>query len=559
MLRSAASLGRKLLRAQGEAVLRPSKVARAVNRDKQHPQTWHPQFASPHPSGASLTHVTSATRASFHPLIQRFCLTLRSAVGRPGLPLLNRWSIALFPIFAVASDRETPEATAANVTAFSEQCLPSSSVAVELAAYRANVAKSPEALSMAVNCIQTGVLELLNSLDQRRQDNATLGGTVDPDGVRSVDTRWRPWRDGWEYRVVRHLNSPDDTVGNAQGCNSVVLHVKRGRYHYAIKSMINRNCMGNGSSREYLLETFGPEFGMPLHDHIVAPLHVWTGPSPIEYLPPLLQDSVADQTVHVLFPLMQGGSLESLMTNQKLLQPQAPFDLDWRFYELLFLQLLAVVDFLQEQGIVHGDLKPEQVLLDADGKAYVADWGESWRIRHLGNRVPFPDDVRRGDTPRYHNWAYMAPELRGRLPEAIQFSDELYGAAERWTVARIMYEVLREPGQDYPLFDKGLDVRSNQPSPTYTERDLPQLPAGTPTAFATVLRSLARCDPNQRMDTKRAMRLLQEELWGTAPADAPVAWAVQQRLCAQAAAHAGNIPRWEANLCTAYMNTLISA
>jgi serine/threonine protein kinase/formylglycine-generating enzyme required for sulfatase activity len=114
-----------------------------------------------------------------------------------------------------------------------------------------------------------------------------------------------------------------------------------------------------------------------------------------------------------------------------------------------------------QQGFIHRDVKPGNILLDTDGHAYVTDFGlaihESVRRRHQGERVGTPH--------------YMSPEqVRGE-------SHRLDGRCDIWGLGVIFYELLvgRRPfaaNEEAGLYDQ---ILFSNPQPL---RQLnPQIPA----------------------------------------------------------------------------------
>ncbi|MBI2930606.1 MAG: serine/threonine protein kinase, partial [Planctomycetes bacterium] len=73
---------------------------------------------------------------------------------------------------------------------------------------------------------------------------------------------------------------------------------------------------------------------------------------------------------------------------------------------VLFLALCRAVAHAHEAGFVHGDLKPANVLVAADGGVMVLDWG-------LARPLASEDQAPGAGTP-----AYMAPELASATPQA---------------------------------------------------------------------------------------------------------------------------------------------
>ncbi|MEP6297024.1 MAG: serine/threonine-protein kinase, partial [Ilumatobacter sp.] len=90
------------------------------------------------------------------------------------------------------------------------------------------------------------------------------------------------------------------------------------------------------------------------------------------------------------------------------------------------LSCLAALDFAHSRGVLHRDVKPENLMLDTKGVVKLADFGIA---RALDN------DVRRTKTGMVVGTpAYMSPEqVRG---------DELTGASDVYSVAMMAYELL---------------------------------------------------------------------------------------------------------------------
>ncbi|MPY96306.1 MAG: protein kinase [Acidimicrobiia bacterium] len=116
-----------------------------------------------------------------------------------------------------------------------------------------------------------------------------------------------------------------------------------------------------------------------------------------------LLDVVADvEGVALVLPLARGGSLAGTLRRGPLSAPSA---VD------LLLDITAGVASLHRVGIVHGDLKPANVLLTSDGRPLVADLGSA---------------ARQGDPARGRgSGAYAAPELVAGATAA--FSQDVYG------------------------------------------------------------------------------------------------------------------------------------
>ncbi len=72
----------------------------------------------------------------------------------------------------------------------------------------------------------------------------------------------------------------------------------------------------------------------------------------------------------------------------------------------IFLHVCRAVHFAHDRGVVHLDLKPENVMVGAYGEVYVVDWGLARRL------PPGVDGVEHGGAP-LGTPGYMAPEMPG--------------------------------------------------------------------------------------------------------------------------------------------------
>lgn len=116
------------------------------------------------------------------------------------------------------------------------------------------------------------------------------------------------------------------------------------------------------------------------------------------HIVPLFEADEAAGQAYLVFEWVPGGTLRELLRTEGALAPRRAVEL-----------MRGVLDALaaaHAQGIVHRDLKPSNVLLAADGRARVMDFG-------IAARVQGGTDGRIVGTP-----GYMAPEAaRGEAPQ----------------------------------------------------------------------------------------------------------------------------------------------
>ncbi|EAY17404.1 CAMK family protein kinase [Trichomonas vaginalis G3] len=97
----------------------------------------------------------------------------------------------------------------------------------------------------------------------------------------------------------------------------------------------------------------------------------------------------------IVFEWADCGSIENLI--------ERGFILDERVISRIFYQIVTGLQFLHDQGIVHQDIKPSNVLIFSDGSVKISDFG-------IGHRFQSADTV--VGTP-----AYQAPEVFGSEEE----------------------------------------------------------------------------------------------------------------------------------------------
>ncbi len=149
----------------------------------------------------------------------------------------------------------------------------------------------------------------------------------------------------------------------------------------------------------------------------------------------------------------------------------------------IFLQVAAGLAYAHSRGVLHGDLKPDNILVDEFGNAYLSDFG----IGHL-EQVAFD-----GDNPAdpINKAVYDAPEtLRGQPYDAY---------ADQYSLAAVLYHLLT--GHP-PVRQKAVTAPDETPpSPPSIAGANPAVP---PDIENIVLRALS-AEPEQRFPTVHAM------------------------------------------------------
>lgn len=135
------------------------------------------------------------------------------------------------------------------------------------------------------------------------------------------------------------------------------------------------------------------------------------------YIVPLYDYGDADGILYLVTPLMEAGSLAKRMRGEPLSLVQI---------ERILRQLADALDYAHGQGVIHRDIKPDNILMDAQGNALLVDFGiakvtmTSQMLTATGTMVGTP--------------AYMSPQQAQGL--AVDASTDQY------SLAVIIYEML---------------------------------------------------------------------------------------------------------------------
>ncbi len=99
----------------------------------------------------------------------------------------------------------------------------------------------------------------------------------------------------------------------------------------------------------------------------------------------------------------------------------------------ILMQVCAALHYAHSRGIVHRDVKPENVMVGAYGEVYLLDWGIAVSLREVdGDRMPLASRAyEMAGTP-----AYMAPEMLGGSEPTLSERTDVY------LLGSVLYELL---------------------------------------------------------------------------------------------------------------------
>ena len=193
--------------------------------------------------------------------------------------------------------------------------------------------------------------------------------------------------------------------------------------------------------------------------------------------------------------LVRGESLAARLGSEgPLAEPEA---------QEIAAQLADVLAHAHAEGVVHRDLKPDNVLLDEQGRARLTDFGLARDLDPDARRTRLTVEGRFMGTP-----GYWPPEQAHADLARIGPRSDVYG------LGATLYALLvgRPPFEGHSLVEVVVATMERPPDPPSQAR--PEVPAGVD---AVCLRCLAK-DPDQRWDSAEELAAaLRRELPGPAP------------------------------------------
>jgi serine/threonine protein kinase len=116
-------------------------------------------------------------------------------------------------------------------------------------------------------------------------------------------------------------------------------------------------------------------------------------------------------------------------------------------------QVARAIDYAHNKGVIHGYLKPSNILLDAQGRPRVTDFGLAKRVS-LEKALPMSGDV-------LGTLSYMSPEQAARRIDAVGPSTDVYA------LGAVLYELMsgRPPFHAASNVDMLRQVIGSEPVP----------------------------------------------------------------------------------------------
>ena len=184
---------------------------------------------------------------------------------------------------------------------------------------------------------------------------------------------------------------------------------------------------------------------------------------------PILDYGAVDDVVYTVMPYLEGGSLADKVQKQGSVEPL--------LVAAAAAQVASGLDYAHRRGIVHRDVKPDNVLFDEDGNAIITDFGIA-TARFHGRLTA---SGRAMGTPHY-----MSPEqAMGKLID---------GRSDVYAMGIMLYESLAgfPPFDGADSFSVGYKQVHEKPVP------LDQVNKTTPAALSAIVMRCLEKTPTER-------------------------------------------------------------
>jgi serine/threonine-protein kinase len=184
---------------------------------------------------------------------------------------------------------------------------------------------------------------------------------------------------------------------------------------------------------------------------------------------PVMDAGRLGTTVFTVMPYLSGGSLSDRIAKRKVVDPVEA--------ATAIAQVATALDYAHRRGIVHRDIKPDNVLFDEDGNAILTDFG----IAEARSQGRLTASGRAMGTPHY-----MSPEqAMGKLVD---------GRSDVYALGIVLYETaVGFPPFDGPdAFSVGYKQVHEQPVPPE------QIDSRVPAAFSAIIMQCLAKAPTAR-------------------------------------------------------------
>jgi serine/threonine protein kinase len=179
---------------------------------------------------------------------------------------------------------------------------------------------------------------------------------------------------------------------------------------------------------------------------------------------------IDDDRVYAAMQLIRGVGLDAYLLSKKKLPLHTAVDIAGRVADAL--------NYLHESGYVHRDLKPSNVMLSAEGKAVLTDFGT---VIKISDGAPY-------EVGLYGTPAFIAPEQ-------IVADGKIDGRADLYALGMMLYLMVAGRKPFYGTRQEVLDAHLHQAPPSPSEF------AAVPSELETIILKAIAKQPHARYQT----------------------------------------------------------
>jgi tetratricopeptide (TPR) repeat protein len=184
---------------------------------------------------------------------------------------------------------------------------------------------------------------------------------------------------------------------------------------------------------EFALKSIRPELlgEAALHGRFADELKVWLAASACTLVVEALAVLRIDNAATIVSCWMDGGDLGIRMPQMTVATK----------LEVLLRTVRALRYVNEKFNVIHRDLKPQNILLDGDGRAYLADWGLARPARAIMHSLAAANQQVDFDRPDRTSAGGFVGTLLYAAPEQIRSSETTDHRADIYSMGCLMYEM----------------------------------------------------------------------------------------------------------------------
>ncbi|KAA6389913.1 MAG: putative serine threonine-protein kinase nek2 [Streblomastix strix] len=202
---------------------------------------------------------------------------------------------------------------------------------------------------------------------------------------------------------------------------------------------------------------------------------------------------------YLIMEYCEGGDLHQYIKHMKKNRTPISIQDAWSFIS----QIVSGIFQLHSYRIIHGDLKPSNVLLTRDRKIKLGDFGLARKLQNEATYI----------TANGFTWRYLAPEqlqssyqqnIKGlKQQDPVKKKLQLRLSSDIWALGIILFELL---ALEHPFLSKDENLPSIENFKKVTETDPKPLPLQYPDSIRNLILRMLVKDPHNRISINQIMQ-----------------------------------------------------